>query len=258
MKNYLRLIFILLGVGLIFTAFWISTWTDPKLALVKYGMLHLPSLTFIVMILVGVTLFANRPSELKSIGFSLLFRSPGRLESQMKNLDSQLKTMAEKYYEGGAAELNKTIEIKDLPPVWQLLMEQLDVNIPFEDIVELLQHDANDFNKGMHQQIKTLNTMANMAPSVGILGTVLGLIKLLANIEDISTIGANMSLALMTTLYGIFIGVVALNPLIARLENIRNTYLSSYDQAFFWISLIQENKPAFYAEQKYSKVKDPR
>ena len=46
------------------------------------------------------------------------------------------------------------------------------------------------------------DTLAAMGPAWGMVGTLIGLINMLKNLEDSSTIGPNMAVALLTTLYG--------------------------------------------------------
>lgn len=50
--------------------------------------------------------------------------------------------------------------------------------------------------------VNMLNQWSGFAPGFGMMGTVLGLISMLLNMEDASSIGKNMSVALITTLYG--------------------------------------------------------
>lgn len=50
--------------------------------------------------------------------------------------------------------------------------------------------------------INILNQWAGFAPGFGMMGTVLGLIGMLNNLEDKSSLGPNMAVALITTLYG--------------------------------------------------------
>lgn len=50
--------------------------------------------------------------------------------------------------------------------------------------------------------INVLNQWAGFAPGFGMMGTVLGLIGMLNNLEDKSSLGPNMAVALVTTLYG--------------------------------------------------------
>lgn len=44
--------------------------------------------------------------------------------------------------------------------------------------------------------------IASMGPAWGMIGTLIGLVNMLKNLEDASTIGPNMAVALLTTLYG--------------------------------------------------------
>ena len=49
---------------------------------------------------------------------------------------------------------------------------------------------------------KMLDAMGSMAPAFGMIGTLVGLVKMLANLSDPSSIGAGMAVALLTTFYG--------------------------------------------------------
>ncbi|MDR0494104.1 MAG: motility protein A [Treponema sp.] len=57
--------------------------------------------------------------------------------------------------------------------------------------------------QGRHaSKIGILNMWAALAPGLGMLGTVMGLIGMLKNLDDKASIGPNMALALVTTFYG--------------------------------------------------------
>lgn len=62
--------------------------------------------------------------------------------------------------------------------------------------------------------------MADAAPAMGMIGTVVGLIRMFARMDDPSAIGPGMALALTTTLYGIIVANVLAGPLAARLERL--------------------------------------
>lgn len=61
---------------------------------------------------------------------------------------------------------------------------------------------------------------ADAAPAMGMIGTVVGLIRMFAAMDDPSAIGPGMALALTTTLYGIIIANVIAGPIAARLERL--------------------------------------
>jgi len=60
--------------------------------------------------------------------------------------------------------------------------------------------------------------MAAIGPGFGMLGTLIGLINMLANLSDPSTVGPNMAVAIVTTLYGSIIANVFCNPVISKLK----------------------------------------
>jgi len=56
-----------------------------------------------------------------------------------------------------------------------------------------------------HQKLGGLfRTMATMAPIFGLLGTLVGVVQVLKNIQDPKAMGASMAIAVTTTFYGIF------------------------------------------------------
>lgn len=60
--------------------------------------------------------------------------------------------------------------------------------------------------------------MAAIGPGFGMLGTLIGLINMLANLKDPSTVGPNMAVAIVTTFYGSIIANVFCNPVINKLK----------------------------------------
>jgi len=69
---------------------------------------------------------------------------------------------------------------------------------------------------GQGKQI--LDTIGRYAPAFGMIGTLMGLIAMLANMDDPSAIGPGMAVALITTLYGAFIANVFTGPLADKLQ----------------------------------------
>lgn len=59
---------------------------------------------------------------------------------------------------------------------------------------------------------------AELGPAWGMIGTLIGLVNMLKNLEDASTIGPNMAVALLTTLYGSLIANWLCNPTASKLK----------------------------------------
>ena len=60
--------------------------------------------------------------------------------------------------------------------------------------------------------------MGQAAPAFGMIGTLIGLVQMLATLEDPSAIGPAMAVALLTTLYGALISNVVCLPLADKLK----------------------------------------
>jgi chemotaxis protein MotA len=63
-----------------------------------------------------------------------------------------------------------------------------------------------------------LRRAAEVAPAMGLIGTLVGLVQMLGRLDDPATIGPAMAVALLTTLYGAVLGNMLLAPLAGKLE----------------------------------------
>ena len=79
--------------------------------------------------------------------------------------------------------------------------------------LELSQMQARHANK-----IGLVNMWVVLSPGLGMLGTVVGLIGMLGNLEDKASIGPNMALALVTTLYGSIFANQLFAPFSSKLQ----------------------------------------
>lgn len=66
---------------------------------------------------------------------------------------------------------------------------------------------------------------ADAAPSMGMAGTVIGLIGMFTAMDDPARLGPAMALAMLTTLYGIVVGTILFGPAAARLERLSRAEL---------------------------------
>ncbi|AEH44196.1 MotA/TolQ/ExbB proton channel [Thermodesulfatator indicus DSM 15286] len=65
---------------------------------------------------------------------------------------------------------------------------------------------------------KLFKTMADLAPAFGMIGTLIGLVQMLANMSDPKSIGPSMAVALLTTLYGAVLANLIFMPIANKLE----------------------------------------
>jgi chemotaxis protein MotA len=62
-------------------------------------------------------------------------------------------------------------------------------------------------------------TLGTFAPALGMIGTLIGLVQMLQTMEDPSTIGPAMAVALLTTFYGALMANVLCLPIAGKLKN---------------------------------------
>jgi chemotaxis protein MotA len=67
--------------------------------------------------------------------------------------------------------------------------------------------------------VKILEKMSDLAPAWGMIGTLIGLVIMLLNLDDPSAIGPAMAVALLTTFYGALWANLLLTPSAAKLED---------------------------------------
>lgn len=124
-------------------------------------------------------------------------------------------TIATAARKGGLLSL-ENIEIKDdfMKKGVQLL---IDGHEP--DIVKnmMLKDMSLTFNRHLTSQ-KVFRALGDVAPAMGMIGTLVGLVLMLSAMDDPKTIGPSMAVALLTTLYGAMIANMIANPLADKLE----------------------------------------
>ncbi|MDR0584751.1 MAG: MotA/TolQ/ExbB proton channel family protein [Treponema sp.] len=85
-------------------------------------------------------------------------------------------------------------------------------------IRDLLELELSQMQGRHADKINIVNMWAALAPGLGMLGTVIGLIGMLQNLDDKASIGPNMALALVTTLYGSMVANLLMIPFSSKLR----------------------------------------
>jgi chemotaxis protein MotA len=95
-----------------------------------------------------------------------------------------------------------------------------------EEVLDnILKDEIESRENQVEVSIMLLNSMASYSPAFGMIGTVIGMVLMLQNISDPASLGAGLSVALITTLYGTILANMFFGPLAGKLE-----YLSELDR----------------------------
>lgn len=93
-----------------------------------------------------------------------------------------------------------------------------------ESLDSILRDEIKSREREVDTSINVMYSMAESAPAFGMIGTVIGMILMLQNISDPEALGAGLSVALLTTLYGAIVANMVMGPLAGKLG-----YLSELD-----------------------------
>lgn len=101
-----------------------------------------------------------------------------------------------------------------------------------EEIETILHRDMHSTVQRHLRSASVLKKLGEFAPAMGLIGTLIGLVQMLGNLDDPGTIGPSMAVALLTTFYGAVLANMVFLPLAAKLERnsveenlINNIYL---------------------------------
>lgn len=87
-----------------------------------------------------------------------------------------------------------------------------------EDVKRILEQDIEKEEERTKRAASILKRGSEVAPAMGLIGTLVGLVQMLAELENPEAIGPAMAVALLTTFYGAILGTVVLSPLAAKVE----------------------------------------
>jgi chemotaxis protein MotA len=95
-----------------------------------------------------------------------------------------------------------------------------------------------------------MQRMSNLGPAFGLLGTVTGLVQVLANLSEPEKLGIGIAQAFMTTLYGIIFGSIIFGPIATKIERNNQEKNKYYEMVMTGLQSIHEGDNPFIIEEK--------
>jgi chemotaxis protein MotA len=95
---------------------------------------------------------------------------------------------------------------------------------------------------------------ADAAPAMGMIGTVIGLIRMFSAMDDPAKIGPGMALALLTTLYGVIAANCIAGPIAARLERLSRAELIWQKEALERLAAIAREEMGGPLETRVARI----
>ncbi len=100
--------------------------------------------------------------------------------------------------------------------------------------------------------------MGNAAPAFGMIGTLIGLVIMLKNMDDPAAIGPGMAIALLTTMYGAILANIIFGPISAKLKVYSSKEVLAKRMIIEGIMSIQSGDNPRIVEHKLSVFLSPK
>ncbi len=172
------------------------------------------------------------------------------------DLIKQIISLAETARREGLLALEKKMdEIKN--PFIKLGVQMAIDGARPETVQEVLTSEIESM-AGRHKEAKMiLDNIGRYAPAFGMIGTLLGLIIMLGNMSDPSSIGAGMAVALLTTLYGAALSNASVLPMADKLAFASRQEILARDIIIKGVLAIQGGENPRVIEQRLNTYLPP-
>lgn len=149
--------------------------------------------------------------------FRFMFFPESNTDEYREKLTGILTSLAEKARRNGVERLQNDLSgFEDLFLIhgMQMVIDGLEYEVVKDNMEkEIL------YTRQSHQKVSgVFRTMATLAPIFGLLGTLIGVVQVLRNLSDPTTMGNAMAIAITTTFYGIFAANFLFLPIAIKLN----------------------------------------
>ena len=146
-------------------------------------------------------------------------------EEATQEIYDQSKLIAEKRFSG------KRITNDDLSslenPFMRRWIEGLIVReqVEEESVAQILRAEVSMYEQRADEEIEIFDFMGTAAPAFGMVGTIVGLVLMLAETGSIRSVMQSMSIAMLTTLYGVILSNMVLLPIASKRKQLKESNL---------------------------------
>ncbi|MGL1861164.1 MAG: motility protein A [Pseudodesulfovibrio sp.] len=127
-----------------------------------------------------------------------------------------------------------------------------------QTIQEILETEVSYLTARHTTGAEIVAVLGTLAPAMGMIGTVIGLVQMLQTMSDPSSIGPAMAVALLTTLYGAILANLVFNPLSGKLKTRSKEELLLREMIMEGILSISKGENPRIIEEKLNSFLPPK
>lgn len=149
-------------------------------------------------------------------------------------------------------------EVEELEDVFMQKGLRMAVDGNAAEVIEaVLEQDIDSMVERHEVGHGIFQAIGSYAPAFGMIGTLIGLIQMLRNLEDPSSIGLGMAVALLTTMYGAMIANMIALPIAGKLEQRTKEEVAIRRMVLQGILSIQQGDSPRVAQEKLRSYMPP-
>lgn len=222
------------GVDVLFVVGLVAALLGIVIAMVLDGnalrpLLSPSSFVLVSTATVGAAVMSYRGNELKLMPRAALHAVTGTTPD-MQAMINELGRLSEIARRSGMLALDDEIEHIDDRVVRlgvQMIVDGIDEDVLRDTMsIEIAATDERH-----RTAISFFKLLSQYAPTFGMVGTLIGLVNMLANLSDPSALGSGLAMALLTTFYGVLLANLVFNPIATRLSRLNEVELGALDVA---------------------------
>lgn len=115
---------------------------------------------------------------------------------------------------------------------------------------ETMEQEVHTYEIEQKMIVRVFETAGGFAPTIGIIGAVLGLIHVMENLSDPGRLGAGIAVAFVSTIYGVGIANLVLLPIAKKLNNRLYRALQVREMIIEGVAGIQAGTHPHFLEQR--------
>ena len=136
----------------------------------------------------------------------------------LSNTAMQLLQFADKARRSSAETVMKTGKMVKSHPQFAHAIAMLADGIEEPMVERMMEEEVRSSLQRHHMSARFFRRAAEVAPAMGLIGTLVGLVQMLGALQDPAAIGPAMGVALLTTLYGAILANMVFAPVAAKIE----------------------------------------
>lgn len=181
------------------------------------ALFNIPGLMIVVVGTLGAVTVSQSMDTLKSMPGALVKAFRGSDNHDAPATVNRLVSMADKSRREGLLALEAEVEEIDdryLRKGVQLMIDGTDPEL----LREIMEIDAGAMKHRHESKFAVLEFMGGIAPTIGVLGAVMGLMSVMQHLNEPDKIGPGIATAFVATFYGVFTANVLFLPLAKKLQ----------------------------------------